>query len=269
MIDIFEIYSIEAKYGRLYIDADLSKLSPGSEVLEVGAGCMLLSCQLKREGYDVTALEPDGEGFTHFTQLREFINGQAALNGHSPKLIRLPAERLDLSNKFDFAFSIFVMEHVDDIAMSLLRITTSLKPGSTYRFITPNYTFPYEPHFNIPTFGTKKLTESLMGWKIFTDKRFPNPRGVWSSLNWITVKKLTNAANRNALKIQFNKSILYDTFLRVIYDEKFSSRRSNLIVILVKIVYKLKITRLLKFIPIQFSPIIDCTVYRKMNNIKV
>ena len=56
LIDIFEIYSIEAKYGRLYIDADLSKLSPGSEVLEVGAGCMLLSCQLKREGYDVTAL---------------------------------------------------------------------------------------------------------------------------------------------------------------------------------------------------------------------
>ncbi len=224
---------------------------------------MLLSCQLVREGFSVTALEPVGEGFSHFTKLRLFVVEQALLTNHAPKLMLLPAEEMNVENAFDFAFSIYVMEHVGDIEMTLRKVNASLKQKAYYRFITPNYTFPYEPHFNIPTFFNKKITEKILGNKIFHDIRFPDPSGVWASLNWISIGKLKKAAEViQGLKINFNKNVLFNTFQRVLFDEQFSARRSPFIVKFAKIMSALKIDSILKFIPVQMSPIIDCTVIK-------
>ena len=261
LIDIFETYASEAKFGRTFIDPDLKKLQPNAEILEIGAGAMLLSCQLVREGFSVTALEPVGEGFSHFTKLRLFVTEQALLTGHAPKLLLLPAEEMNVENTFDFAFSIYVMEHVGNIEMTLRKINTALKQKAYYRFITPNYAFPYEPHFNIPTFFNKKITEKILGGKIFADSRFPDPRGVWASLNWISVGELKQADKLiEGLKVSFNKNVLFNTFQRVLLDKQFSARRSQFIVNFVKIMSTLKIDHLLKFIPANFSPIIDCTI---------
>ena len=60
LLPLFEIYAAEAAFGRLYIAADVERLEYGAKVLEVGAGSLLLSCQLAREGFFVTALEPLG-----------------------------------------------------------------------------------------------------------------------------------------------------------------------------------------------------------------
>jgi 2-polyprenyl-3-methyl-5-hydroxy-6-metoxy-1,4-benzoquinol methylase len=264
LLDVFETYASEAKFGRTFIDSDLKQLQPGAEILEVGAGAMLLSCQLVREGFSVTALEPVGEGFSHFTKLRLFITEQALLTNHAPKLMLLPAEEMNVENAFDFAFSIYVMEHVGDIEMTLRKVNTSLKHKAYYRFITPNYTFPYEPHFNIPTFFNKKITEKILRRKIFNDVRFPDPRGVWASLNWISIGKLKKAARvTQGFEINFNRHVLFNTFQRVLFDEQFSARRSPFIVKFAKIMMTLRINNLLKFIPIQMSPIIDCSVIKK------
>ena len=59
-----------------------------------------------------------------------------------------------------------VMEHVEDPALAVDRLTAMLVPGASYRFLCPNYLFPYEPHFNMPTFGSKALTERLMRRRI-------------------------------------------------------------------------------------------------------
>lgn len=263
LIDVFETYAAEAKFGRTFIDSDLKKLQPGAEILEIGAGAMLLSCQLVREGFSVTALEPVGEGFSHFTKLRLFVTEQALLTGHATKLLLLPAEEMNVENTFDFAFSIYVMEHVGNIEMTIRKINTALKPKAYYRFITPNYAFPYEPHFNIPTFINKKITEKILGGRIFADRRFPDPRGVWTSLNWISVGELKKAARLiEGIKVSFNKNVLFHTFQRVLMDKQFSARRSPYIVKFVKIMSALKIDELLKFIPAQISPIIDCTVIK-------
>lgn len=264
LLEVFETYASEAKFGRMFIDSDLKQLQPGAEVLEVGAGAMLLSCQLVREGFSVTALEPVGEGFSHFTKLRLFVTEQALLTNHAPKLMLLPAEEMNVENTFDFAFSIYVMEHVGDIEMTLRKVNASLKQKAYYRFITPNYSFPYEPHFNIPTFLNKKITEKILGRKIFNDVRFPDPRGVWASLNWISIGKLKKAAQViKGLEINFNKNVLFNTFQRVLFDEHFSARRSPSIVRFAKIMSSLKIDSLLKFIPVQMSPIIDCVVIKE------
>ncbi|QJW85473.1 hypothetical protein HK414_25650 [Ramlibacter terrae] len=55
LLALFDIYGAEALFGRRFVDADLRKLPLSARLLEVGAGSMLLSCQLVREGRDVTS----------------------------------------------------------------------------------------------------------------------------------------------------------------------------------------------------------------------
>ena len=187
----------------------LGGLRPGAKVLEVGAGSLLLSCQLMREGFDVTALEPTGEGFSHFDQMRQMVLDKARSHGCCPTILDLPAERLAAVNCFDYAFSVNVMEHVDDVARVLETVGKSLTVGASYRFTCPNYLFPYEPHFNIPTFFSKQLTERLLGRKIFDSQRVPDPSGTWKSLNWINVVKVGRCVRRlSGLRVTFNRSML-------------------------------------------------------------
>lgn len=150
LLPLFQIYADEARFGRSYIDDDLHPLAQNHCVLEVGAGAMLLSCQLVREGFNVTALEPTGDGFSHFSHMRDLVLSCADQLDCRPSIIELPAEDLSISAHFSFAFSINVMEHVDDIQRAISNVGQSLKPGGKYRFTCPNYLFPYEPHFNIP-----------------------------------------------------------------------------------------------------------------------
>ena len=48
LLPLFDIYSAEAVFGRRFIALDLERLQPGARVIEVGAGTLLLSCQLVR-----------------------------------------------------------------------------------------------------------------------------------------------------------------------------------------------------------------------------
>jgi len=161
LLALFEIYSNEAVFGRKHIDNDLSQMRTGSRIIEIGAGSLLLSCQLVREGFDVTALEPVGKGFSHFNQMREVVLECAKTLGCCPSILNMPAEELNVSNYFDYAFSINVMEHVSDVECVIRNVGKSLTLGSCYRFTCPNYFFPYEPHFNFLTLISKELTNLI------------------------------------------------------------------------------------------------------------
>ena len=58
-LPLFEVFAREALFARHWLAPQLASLAPGAAVLEVGAGLMLVSCQLQREGYRV-ALAGDG-----------------------------------------------------------------------------------------------------------------------------------------------------------------------------------------------------------------
>jgi hypothetical protein len=77
LMALFDIYAAEATFGRSYISTDIALLKSGARIIEVGAGAFLLSCQLVREGFEVTALEPTGSGFSHFKQLRQLVRDRA------------------------------------------------------------------------------------------------------------------------------------------------------------------------------------------------
>lgn len=261
LLALFETYAAEAKFGRLFIDADLKRLRPSARVLEVGAGSLLLSCQLVREGFDVTALEPVGEGFRHFDRMRSVVWEVADSEGCAPKILDRTAEALDAVECFDFAFSINVMEHVNDVKVVLDKVGHSLTVGGVYHFTCPNYSFPYEPHFNIPTLFSKKLTERVLHRKIYHNQMMPDPLGTWKSLNWISVDGIRGIVRRmTGIKVTFSRSMFASSLTRIAMDKEFANRRSPLFRRLILMIVRLRIHLLLHLIPAGMQPIMDCRI---------
>jgi SAM-dependent methyltransferase len=261
LVSIFETYAAEAKFGRAFINENLKNIDDGSCILEVGGGAMILSCQLVLEGFEVVAVEPTGEGFSHFHRLRELILEQARIRGCMPQILLINAESLSLKNQFDFAFSINVMEHVIDIKKVVDNVYFSLKKAASYRFTCPNYLFPYEPHFNIPIIWNKKITSILLHRAIFNNKSLPDPLGTWSSLNWISVPKLNKIAKENKnIRMKLNKNLTSRTIARVSTDVAFASRRSGWMRMILIFIVKIKCHQILNYLPAEVQPIIDCEI---------
>ena len=261
LLGLYDIYAAEALFGRRYIDHDINRLSHRARVLEVGAGSLLLSCQLVREGYQVTALEPIGSGFTHFDQMRQIVLSKARSTGCCPEILNLPAEAFDANACFDYAFSVNVMEHVDDVGRVLENVGKSLTPGAIYRFTCPNYLFPYEPHFNMPTLFSKRLTEKFFKSRILGDQTIPDPSGTWDSLNWINIVQVSSHIRRLPwLAVEFNRKMLVSSLERVAIDPNFASRRSSGMRRFLLALVSLKIHHLFGLIPAHFHPIMDCRI---------
>lgn len=258
---LFETYAGEAIFGRTLINEDLVRVGRGARVLEIGAGAMLLSCQLVREGYKVTALEPIGEGFDHFDRMRQLVLQCARSLDCLPAIMSESAENLPETGCYDFAYSINVMEHVADPELVIHNVARGLVIGGVYHFTCPNYLFPYEPHFNIPTLISKSLTERFLGNKIFSNPVVVDPEGTWRTLNWINavavgrfVRKMPN------LRLRFNRSLLSATVGRIVTDKEFAERRSPAIRAALSTFVWLRLHYLLVLIPVVFQPVMDCYI---------
>lgn len=263
LVSLFDTYAAEAIFGRRYIALDLERLARGARVLEVGAGSLLLSCQLVREGFEVTGLEPTGTGFSHFEQMRQVILERAVALDCLPRVLNLAAETLAERNTFDYAFSVNVMEHVNEVECVVVNVGNSLKVGAIYRFTCPNYLFPYEPHFNMPTLFSKRLTEKVLGRKIFGSKKMPDPSGTWESLNWINVIQLRSIVKRlPRLRVTFNPRLLVSTLERVASDQGFAKRRSPAVRQMLLLLVRLRLHQLLRFMPVMLQPIMDCRLQK-------
>jgi len=259
--DTFELYAGEARFGRQYIANELNRLPPGARVLEIGAGSYLLSCQLVREGFDVSALEPVGIGFSHFRRMQDTVAAVASDMQCVPKVLALQAENLDAHDAYEFAFSVNVMEHVHEVGEVIGRVATSLRPGACYRFTCPNYLFPYEPHFNMPTLFSKRLTERCMSKQIFGNGTLDDPAGTWQSLNWITVGKIVRVVRQHSeLRVSFGRDLLTSSLERVVHDPQFAARRAGLVRSGVAALVRMGLHRLPAALPASVLPIIDCRI---------
>ena len=236
----------------------------GSSVLEIGAGMLLLSCALQAAGYRVSALEPIGSGFSHLDRLRQIVWDYATRQGCAPKLDSIKAEQLDRDREFDFAFSINVMEHVDDVALVLRRVWSALRPGASYRFVCPNYAFPYEPHFGIPTLFSKALTERVFRRRILASPIVADPRGTWTSLNWISVASVRRIARESlGVEPEFDRTVLDRYVRRAIADSSFQRRHSPLIR---RAFTLLDAVGAFKLVPAGGQPVMSCRLERPMAN---
>lgn len=260
---LFEIFAQEARFGRQWLAESLAKVPPGDAILEVGAGLMLLSCQLTSEGYAVTAIEPTGEGFSHFSELQEIVLDYARARGIAPEVLSIPVEELDKEKSFSLAFSINVMEHVGSVSAAIRNVSRAIRPGGEYRFICPNYLFPYEPHFEMPTLFSKSLTEFFFRTRILRSGKVPDPAGLWASLNWITVSTVVREARHvPEMSLHFERSAFRVALERVIHDAEFSARRANWVRVLARGMVYFRIHRMTEYLPPHLHPIIDCTLTR-------
>lgn len=263
LLPIFDVFAQEARFGLAWLLPDISMMNNGSSILEVGGGLMLVSSELQRRGFDVTVLEPLGEGFSTFSELQGLVLSQAQRQGHAPLVLALPVEALSMGGRYDLAFSVNVMEHVKDVEAALCNVIHALKEGAKYRFVCPNYLFPYEPHFNLPTLFSKKLTERIFWSTIGSSNRVADPEGMWASLNWITVPTIRRiVSNCTNTRLLFGKTIMRDTLARVVTDSQFSSRRSLWMRVLARALVTLRLHSAFALLPAWALPIIDCTIER-------
>ena len=266
LLSLFDTYAAEARFGRQYVTADTSLLEQGAHILEIGAGALLLSCQLMREGYQVTALEPTGSGFSHLEQLRALVLERATALECVPRILAISAEELNEKNTYKFAFSINVMEHVNNVPVVIAKVCESLVPEASYRFTCPNYLFPYEPHFNIPTLFSKKITQKLFSRSIFNSRTVIDPAGTWLSLNWINVIQVARVASSiNGVRAVFNKHLLVKTLERIIVDQDFANRRSPLARLIISTMVRFRAHTVFTFVPATLQPIMDCRLKKTIH----
>ena len=260
----FDVMAGEARFARSWLDDDLRRLPRGASILEVGAGVFLLTYELAREGFAITAVEPTGVGFGAFEELGDIVLRLAAREGVTPKVVRCKAEEFRSDARFEFAFSVNVMEHIEAPGVAIERISASLSSGGSYRFLCPNYLFPYEPHFNIPTFGSKGLTERLLRRRIEGNTKARDPIGLWKSLNWITVPQVKRMAAADAsLELAFQRGTLASMIERTVEDVEFAKRRAPWMVPAIRMLKATRLLSLASLIPAACQPLMDVRLTKR------
>lgn len=250
---------IEKKEAEKYLnnaiaDAEftLSKIQPylykNINILEVGGGLHLLSSFLYENDYEITSLEPGN--FTFFVdKLREnIIKELNPKNTFSCKL-----EDFDTNAKYDFIFSINVLEHTVSV-VEHLKLQTSLLSNSDSKVLVrcPNYNVPFDSHFYkffipfFPEFTFRKILKKNLikdlGMKKYLD--------IINSLNFDC--KFT-VLNKHFNIKTFNPFI--EIIERLENDSAFNQRilENSFVKFLYKFISKFK-TKIFNFIPKRFYP---------------
>ena len=248
-LDDIKNYYEDAKADADHCYKNIKKfLNKDKNILEIGGGIHLLTSFLNQEN-KITSIEPGN--FTGFTdEIRNQIMIKNKLNIHTTSL-----EEFKTDKKFDFIFSMNVLEHTKNITDHLNCCVNLLKDKDSVILIQcPNYTFPFEPHFYeffipfFPNYTFEKIKKKRLIKKL-GDMKY---RNILKNLNFNCT--YINIKNKD-FKIEFINPIK-DIFDRILVDEKFKERILDNF--FVRIVYKvIRFLKLEKFIS-KFFPKFIC-----------
>lgn len=218
-------------------------LDPERRMLEVGAGLCLLSLFLRREGFDVVALEPALAGHELFDLARRSI--LARFSDVDLTVLDCTAQELRVSEhgSFDLVFSNNVIEHIPDWQQAMQAMRGVLTGQGYMLHGCPNYTVPYEPHYGVPVF--RRLPG--LSRRLFLPKAAD--AGIWDSLNFITCAQIRRYCARNGLPCSFRKGLLYQAIRRVDEDALFRQRHQGVVAGLAGLLLRLGLGRMLKALP--------------------
>lgn len=264
LLEAFYTYENESRFARKLIDNNLQNLSKDSELMEVGAGSLSLATQLASEGYKITAIEPAARGFSTIEYILQKYLEQAKNENISFIFINKEVEFCDFDHRFEFIYSINVMEHLGDPYKVIIDLCQNLTNSGKYQFYCPNYSFPYEPHFkkfifrykNGNFFLTKQRVKNIIS-------KNPNHEDILNSLNYITYTKIFESVKNSDLLLVPNKFTIKNLINRAIDDQLLSARHSVLSKI-VKLFSRVKLIKILNFIPVEYAPVIDAEISWKI-----
>lgn len=261
LLNLFLTYQNEAVEARRFLDTSLIGLARGAAVLEVGGGILALAIELASEGFEVTTVEPVGDGFAGIHYLMNTFAEVAQEENVKFRLIKLPIEECKFDQKFDFIFSINVMEHLRNPYLVLLNLVSILKPEAKYRYFSPNYDFPYEPHFGKWLFTRKNGAFHLQKSRA-TSPHIPREEtdGIYKSLNFLTFRNIASFSQLNLIRIRANSNASYDLLQRINRDKVFAHRHGALTFV-VKLSHLLKLYYFVKLVPVKFQPVMDIEAF--------
>lgn len=220
-------------------------LRPGIRILEVGAGLGIFGAFLQTEGYDITLLEPAAGGFEIFDVAQQLMHdyfSELQLNYLSLKAHQVSPH---IHGEFELIFSVNVIEHIPELESTLVSLMSILKDQGTMVHLCPNYTVPYEPHFNCLV---------LKFWPSLTRKlystRIEKNATLWESLNFITYFEVVSIAKRHGWKTFFNTGVMFYHFARLDKDPTYKERQgSKFILVIYSILKYFRVISLIKFVP--------------------
>ena len=152
----------------------------GKRVLVVGAGSGAEAMVLSSRGAEIMGIEPNRKGL-------DILKLKAQIRGLNPDAFQEGvAEALPYDDGyFDFVFCFTVLEHVQNVEMSLDEMIRVCKEAGTVFIEMPNYKFPYEGHYKmmlIP-FGPKWI----QSWYLKFRKR---PTTFLKTINFLSSPQL-------------------------------------------------------------------------------
>ena len=224
-------------------------IKKNSKILEVGGGIHLLTNYLNQK-YDITSIEPGG--FTVYEEeIRNQILKKSNLNIHTVAL-----EHFETTEKYDFIFSMNVLEHTKDINLHIKSCIKLLKNENSVLFIQClNYLFPFDTHFYeffipfAPKFTFQRLKKNKLVKKLGKEKYNNILKNLNFDCNYNFIKKIDSSINfKNPIKEIFN---------RISEDEQYRKKISKnyFLKITYKVIMLLKIKKVLfKIFPKSIFP---------------
>ena len=149
------------------------------KMLDIGCGWgghVIAGAQL---GADCVGCDVDQE-------VLEVAKLRAKLCGAQAEFFHAEAEKLPFAdNEFDYVLSASVLEHVQDVTLSIKEMIRVLKPQGIGFVQAPNYFIPVEPHYKIifPPKCPKPLAKVYL-------KLLARPADFIDSINYIDYKKI-------------------------------------------------------------------------------
>ena len=258
IIDPLRTYISEAKFFKNIVTPDVANLISGSYVIEVGSGIGLLSLHLASLGFEVTAFEPQSSGFNQMNAMRSLISENWKPSAPQVEFREASLNQTTQLEKLaDYIFAINVIEHVHNFEELITHAVKAKTPEATMRIVCPNYSIPYEPHFNIPIIFTKRITKFIFGHKIHNSK-IPDSDEFWGDLSWPTQKKLKKILKSKGWNVEFSRDATHGYLNRALSDSDFIVRKGRIIGSLFKLISVL--VKIVRFVPLAYLPVIDCRI---------
>ena len=258
IIDPLRTYISEAKFFKNIVAPDVANLISGSYVIEVGSGIGLLSLHLASLGFEVTAFEPQSSGFNQMNAMRSLISENWKPSAPQVEFREASLNQTTQLEKLaDYIFAINVIEHVHNFEELITHAVKAKTPEATMRIVCPNYSIPYEPHFNIPIIFTKRITKFVFGHKIHNSK-IPDSDEFWGDLSWPTQKKLKKILKSKGWNVEFSRDATHEYLNRAFSDSDFIVRKGRIIGSLFKLTSVL--VKIVRFVPLAYLPVIDCRI---------
>jgi 2-polyprenyl-3-methyl-5-hydroxy-6-metoxy-1,4-benzoquinol methylase len=262
-IDRLDLYVNEANFMYSLIEEDLN-VAP-MNFYEIGSGIGLLSRMVAEKGHTVIATEPATSGFGVVKVLQKVIEESFVTDSKTPIYYSVTAEELspELQRKnisFDYIFCANVVEHVINLSKFFDTILPLKTQKGIFRFVCPNYAFPYEPHFGFVTLFSKKLTYIFYKRKI-KKLAFQTSEDLiefYKDLSFPTIHKLSKILKKGRYQIEFETNATRKYILRTLNDEYFMERK-KIISSIVKIIGK-PLLYGIRIMPKSLLPIIDCSI---------